>query len=354
MGERYMSRRKLAISLAACLIILSLFFVLNLAVNKTKNVKAKSNLTSQANEPQKGVYQKPTPIKIARIGEHEVNIEMTAQITNIEINKGEKYQAWTFNGQAPGPAIVVNQGDTIHFTLKNMDPSMPHSMDMHAVHATPSKDFVDVMPNKSGSFTYTADNPGVFMYHCGTNPVLMHIANGMHGMIIVKPTTGYPTDSQVDREYVVIQNEWYKQNNYDDMVNNKPKYVVFSTKALKDGELNTNGTVGALVDHPLLAKVGDRVRFYVLNVGPNETSSFHVVGTQFDDVYLDGNPFNHLKGMQTVLLPASGSAVVEFTVSEEGSYPFVNHQFNDATKGASGVLKVTKDGNDDGSMVMSH
>lgn len=349
-----MRNKKLAITLVTCLILFSGLFIINSVVNKTTDVKAKSKTASEEVKPQKGINQKPVPIKFDRVGEHDVNVEMTAQITNIVINKGENYKAWTFNGQAPGPVIVVNQGDTIHFTLRNMDPSMPHSMDMHAVHASPSKDFVDVMPNKSGSFTYTADNPGVFMYHCGTKPVLMHIANGMHGMIIVKPTTGYPTDSQVDREYVIIQNEWYKESDYNDMVNNKPKYVVFSTKALKEGDLNTNGTVGALVDHPLLAKAGDRVRFYVLNVGPNETTSFHVVGTQFDDVYLDGNPFNHLKGMQTVLLGASSGAVVEFTVNQEGSYPFVNHQFDDASKGASGVLKVTKDGNDDGSMVMSH
>lgn len=341
-----MGNRKLVLILVTGLIIISSIFIINMSVNNNAKAKAKAKASSQAIVPNKGVNQKPTPIKINRMGEHDVNVEMTAQITNIKINKSENYKAWTFNGQAPGPVIVVNQGDIIHFTLKNMDPSMPHSMDFHAVHASPSKDFADIMPNKSGSFTYTADNPGVFMYHCGTSPVLMHIANGMHGMIIVKPTTGYLTDSQVDREYVVIQNEWFKQNNFNDMKNNKPKYVVFSTKALKDWDLNTNGTVGALVDHPLLAKAGERVRFYVLNVGPNETSSFHVVGTQFDDVYLDGNPFNHLKGMQTVLLPASGGAVVEFTVKEEGSYPFVNHQFNDATKGAQGILKVTKNGND--------
>jgi nitrite reductase (NO-forming) len=349
-----MGKKNFAIILVICLTIISIFLIINSAVNKKVEVKAEPNAASHVQEQQKGVSQKPVPIKIDRIGAHEVKVEMTAQITNIEINKGETYHAWTFNGQAPGPVLVVNQGDTIHFTLKNMDPSMPHSMDFHAVHASPSKDFVDVMPNKSGSFTYTAENSGVFMYHCGTNPVLMHIANGMNGMIIVKPATGYPTDSDVDREYVVIQNEWYKQNNFKDMENNEPKYVVFSTKALKDGDLNTNGTVGALVDHPLLAKVGDRVRFYLLNIGPNETTSFHVVGTQFDDVYLDGNPYNHLKGMQTVLLPASGGAVVEFTVNKEGSYPFVNHQSNGAAKGASGVLKVTKDGNDDGSMVMAH
>lgn len=344
---------KLSGILIACSLILSACNSSNhSAIDKQNN--SHSHTASKGFEPNKNLNQKPTPIQIKRVGDHEVNIEMTAQITNIEIANDDMYKAWTFNGQAPGPVIVVNQGDKINFTLKNMDPSMPHSMDMHAVHASPSKDFISVMPNKSGAFSYTADNPGVFMYHCGTQPVLEHIANGMHGMIIVKPKDGYPTDTQVDREYVVIQNEWYKENDINDMTNGKPKYVVFSTKALKTGELNTNGTVGALIDHPLLAKVGDKVRFYVLNVGPNETSSFHVVGTLFDDVYIDGNPYNHLKGLQTVLLPAAGGAVVEFTVTKEGSYPFVNHQFNDATKGASGVLKVTKDGKDDGSMVMAH
>jgi nitrite reductase (NO-forming) len=344
---------KIAIVMATCALVLSACNTSNVS-EKKKETNTGSKATSQVFEPHKGVNQKPTPISIKRTGEHEMNIEMTAQITDIEIAAGDKYKAWTFNGEAPGPVIVVNQGDMINFTLKNMDPAVPHSMDMHAVHASPSKDFINVMPKEDGTFSYPADNAGVFMYHCGTQPVLSHIANGMHGMIIVKPKEGYPTDSEVDREYVVIQNEWYKYNDLNDMTNNKPKYVVFSTKSLKDGDMNTNGTVGALVNHPLLAKVGDKVRFYVLNAGPNETSSFHVVGTLFDDVYLDGNPYNHTKGMQTVLLPASGGAVVEFTVTKEGSYPIVNHQFNAATKGASGVLKVTKDGKDDGSATMSH
>ena len=347
---------KLAAVMVTSMMVLSACGTSNSSMSPEKKVTAKSSTTehTMAMGPNMKMNQKPTPIKIKRVGAHEVNVEMTAQITNIEIAKGDYYKAWTFNGQAPGPVIVVNQGDTINLTLKNMDHSIPHSMDLHAVHAAPSKNFTDVMPDKTGTFHYNADNPGVYMYHCGTKPVLAHIANGMHGMIIVKPTAGYPTDSQVDREYVVIQNEWYKENNMDDFTNGNAKYVVFSTKALKNGEMNTNGTVGALVDHPLLAKVGDKVRFYVLNVGPNETSSFHVVGTLFDDVYLDGNPYNHLKGMQTVMLPASGAAVVEFTVTQEGSYPFVSHQFNQATKGASGVLKVTKDGLDDGTPTMSH
>lgn len=326
----------------------------DLSVEKKVEAKTSKDAVVEVFAPHQGLNQQPTPIKIDRVGEHEVNIEMTAQITDIEIAKGDMYKAWTFNGEAPGPVIVVNQGDTINFTLKNMDPAIPHSMDFHAVHASPSADFANVMPDHTGNFTYPANNPGVFMYHCGTKPVLSHIANGMHGTIIVKPTDGYPTDAEVDREFVIVQNEWYKYNNLDDFTNGVPKYVVFSTKALKDGDLNTNGTVGALVDKPLLAKVGDKIRLYVNNVGPNEVSSFHVVGTVFDDVYIDGNPYNRMKGMQTVLLPASGGAVVEFTVTKEGSFPIVTHQFNHAQKGAVGIIKVTKDGLDDGSAVMSH
>ncbi|WP_376697747.1 multicopper oxidase domain-containing protein [Salirhabdus euzebyi] len=304
--------------------------------------------------PHEGLNQAPIPLIVERISENEVNVEMTAQITDIEIAKGEMYKAWTFNGEAPGPVVVVNEGDIINFTLKNLDPAIPHSMDFHAVHAAPSEKFIDIMPNEEGTFTYPANKPGVFMYHCGTKPVLSHIANGMHGVIIVKPKDGYPTDSEIDKEFVLIQNEWYKYNDLDDMMNGEPSQVVFSAKALQEGDLNTNGTTYSLQETPLLAKVGDKVRIYVNNVGPNEVSSFHVVGTIFDNVYIDGNPANHMEGLQTVMLPASGGAVVEFTVTEEGSYPIVTHQFNHATKGAVAILKVTADGLDDGSEVMSH
>ncbi|WP_033012866.1 multicopper oxidase domain-containing protein [Geobacillus kaustophilus] len=323
---------------------------------ENKNGTAATTQQSAANmlAAHKGVNQAPVPLKMERVGPHDVHIEMTAQITDIEIDKGKTYKAWTFNGQAPGPLVVVNEGDTIHFTLKNMDPVVPHSMDFHAVHAAPSKDFVDVMPGKSGTFTYPANNPGVFMYHCGTKPVLQHIANGMHGVIIVKPKNGYPTDKEVDREYVLIQNEWYKYNDMNDFQNGVPSYVVFSSKALKPGDPNTNGDTFTLKEKPLLAKVGEKIRLYINNVGPNEVSSFHVVGTVFDDVYLDGNPNNHLQGMQTVMLPASGGAVVEFTVTRPGTYPIVTHQFNHAQKGAVAMLKVTETGEDDGSETSGH
>ncbi|MDQ0229274.1 multicopper oxidase domain-containing protein [Metabacillus malikii] len=292
-------------------------------------------------KPHEGVNQSPIPLEINRLNENEVQINMTAQITDIEIDKGVFYKAWTFNGEAPGPVIVVKEGDFIHFSLKNMDPAVPHSMDFHAVHAAPSEKFIDVMPNESGTFTYEASKPGVFMYHCGTEPVLQHIANGMHGVMIVTPKGGYETDKEIAREYVLIQNEWYDYNNLESMKNEEPTHVVFSTKALKTDELNTNGNAFSLKEMPLQAKVGEKVRLYLNNVGPNETSSLHVVGTIFDDVYIDGNPANHLEGMQTVLLPASGGAVVEFTVKEAGTYPIVTHQFNHAEKGAIAHLEVT-------------
>ncbi|RRJ65483.1 nitrite reductase [Paenibacillus oralis] len=285
--------------------------------------------------------QPPVNPVIQREG-RTVRIEMTAQVTDVEISKGVVYNAWTFNGTAPGPVLRVKEGDMLEFTLKNMDPNMPHSMDFHAVHAAPSQKFVDVMPNEQGTFTYPANTPGVFMYHCGTSPLLLHVANGMYGMIIVEPKAGYPSDPDIDREYTIVQSEWYKQNDLDAIRDGDAEYVVF------------NGDDYSLKEHPLLAKAGDKVRLYVSNAGPNHVSSFHVVGTTLDRVYLDGNPQNVLYGLQSVLLPASGGAVVEFTVTEEGDYPILTHQLNDAAKGAVAVLRVTSDGLDNGEPAMSH
>ena len=292
-------------------------------------------------KPHQNLNQDPVPIKMERDGK-DVYIEMTTQITDIEIKPGYTYKAWTFNGEAPGPLIIVEEGDFLHFTLDNLDPAIPHSIDLHAVHTNPEVGFADVEPNEDGTFTYPTSSPGVFMYHCATEPVLSHIANGMHGVIIVQPKDGFPTDNEVNQEYVIIQNEWYKYNDLDDMTNGVPSQVVFSAKALHEGQQNTNGTTTSLTDEPLTAKVGDKVRLYINNVGPNEVSSFHVIGTIMEDVYLDGNPANHYEGMQTVMLPASGGAVVEFTLKEEGTYPFVTHQFNHATKGAVGHIVVTE------------
>jgi nitrite reductase (NO-forming) len=231
----------------------------------------------------------------------------------------------------------VKEGDTITFKLKNMDPKIPHSMDFHAVHAAPSVDFANEEPNGEGVFTYKANTPGVFMYHCGTAPVLQHIANGMYGTIIVEPKNGYPTDGEIDREFILIQSEFYKENDWNDMIEGEPDYVVFNGK-------HTN------ISEPFYAKVGDKIRIIFNNVGPNEISSFHVVGTTFDTVYVDGNPNNVLKGLQAYSVPASGGLIAEFRVVKEGVYPIVTHQFNHASKGAVAKLIVTKDGKPDPNM----
>jgi nitrite reductase (NO-forming) len=339
-------KKVLAVGLSGIVVAVLLAGCGDASVNTSKENSsvAATTVTEEVAEvfgPHKDLNQEPVLLKVERVGEHEVNVEMTAQITDIEIAKGKMYKAWTFNGEAPGPLVVVNQGDTINFKLVNIDPAIPHSIDLHAVHTAPSKNFADIMPNEDGTFTYPANFPGVFIYHCGTDPILSHIANGMHGVIIVKPTDGYPTNNLVDREFVLIQNEWYKYNDHDAFLNSEPEHVVLSTKALNEGERNTNEDTFSLKDEPLEAKVGERIRLYINNMGPNEVSSFHVVGSIMEDVYVDGNPANVLKGMQTIMLPASGGAVVEFVVTEEGNYPILTHQFKHTDKGAIAILKVT-------------
>lgn len=280
--------------------------------------------------PHEGINQEPVPVNVERVSETEVNIEMTSQITDIEIANGKIYKAWTFNGTVPGPVVRVKEGDWINFKMLNMDPKIPHSLDWHSVYTSPHEGYADVMPNEEGTFRYQAGSPGVYMYHCATDPVLQHIANGMYGIMIVEPRDGYPTDDEIDREYTVVQSEWYEDGDWNEMLNEEPMHVVF------------NGTVQSLKDNPLKAKVGEKVRIYFNNVGPNEISSFHVIGTQLETVYIDGDPRNVQYGLQTVAVPASGGVIVEFTVREPGTYPFVTHQFDHVTKGASGIIEVTE------------
>ncbi|MDF2923613.1 MAG: nitrite reductase [Paenibacillaceae bacterium] len=332
-------KRMLVCFIAGCALIVAGLYAVVPFPSGEQNAAAQNSPAASASPA--ALDQAPVEPVIRREGK-DVYIEMTTQVTNVEISKGLMYNAWTFNGTVPGPVIRVNQGDMLHLTLKNIDPNMSHSMDFHAVHAAPSAKFIDVMPGETGTFSYPANNPGVFMYHCGTKPVLAHIANGMYGTIIVEPTDGYPTDHEIDRSYTLVQSEFYKEHDFADMQDGEPSYVVF------------NGNDYSLNEHPLLAKTGDKVRFYVSNAGPNEVSSFHIVGTMMDTVYLDGNPRNVQYGMQTVLLPASGGAVVEVTVTEEGDYPIVTHQFNHASKGAVATLRVTSDGLDNGHEAKGH
>ncbi|MEJ8837314.1 multicopper oxidase domain-containing protein [Ramlibacter sp. AN1133] len=283
----------------------------------------------------------PSPVK-------EVRLDTTHKI--IEIAPGVKFSAWTFGDQVPGPVIRARVGDRIKFTMTNRsDEVMPgvgvhaapmmHSMDFHSAMVSPQDKYKSIAPGQTISFEFTANYPGVFMYHCGTPMVLEHIASGMYGMMIVEPRGGYPT--KVEREYAVIQSEFYTKLDPDKRkVDGAPLYVLDGERVRTKAPTYTvfNGRYNGMVDKPLASNPGERVRLFVLNVGPSNTSSFHVVGTIFDRVWLEGNPDNQLRGSQTVLLGSSNSAIVEFVVPEAGNYVMVDHHFANASQGAIGFI----------------
>jgi nitrite reductase (NO-forming) len=287
----------------------------------------------------------PSPVK-------EVRLDTTHKI--IEIAPGVKFSAWTFGDQVPGPTIRARVGDKIRFSMTNRsDEAVPgiqftaapmmHSMDFHAAMVSPQDKYRSVAPGQTIEFEFTLNYPGMFMYHCGTPMILEHIASGMYGAVIVEPREGYPT--RADREYVVIQSEFYAKL---DPANRKtadgaPLYVLDSERLRAAQPTHTvfNGAHNIMVRQPLPAKPGERVRLFVLNVGPSKTSSFHVVGTIFDRVWWDGNPDNQFRGMQTALLGSSNSAIVEFMIPEDGSYIMVDHHFANASQGAIGLVSTT-------------
>jgi len=283
----------------------------------------------------------PAPVK-------EVRLDTTHKI--IEIAPGVKFSGWTFGDQVPGPVVRVRVGDRVKFTMTNRSDEpvpgvrltaapMMHSMDFHAAMVAPNDKYRSIAPGQTISFEFTANYPGVFMYHCGTPMVLEHIASGMYGMMVVEPRGGYPT--KVDREYTVVQSEFYtKLDPEKRKVDGRPLYVLDGARVRSKAPTYTvfNGRYNGMVDKPLEAKPGERVRLFVMNVGPSNTSSFHVVGTIFDRVWIDGNPDNQFRGMQTVLLGSSQGAIVEFVIPEAGNYVMVDHHFANASQGAIGVI----------------
>ncbi len=261
---------------------------------------------------------------------HQVRLEM--RHAKIPIAPGVVYDGWTFGGTIPGPVLRVTQGDTVDFTLVNRAP-MPHSMDFHAAEVAPSRVYVNLMPNDSLRYRFVARVPGAFMYHCGTAPVALHIANGMYGALIVDPIT----PRAAAREFVFVQSEFYTKTlpdstraiDWQKLLDLAPDFVVF------------NGRAAEYATHPIKVSVGERLRLYVVNAGPNRWSAFHVVGAIFDRVYLDGSLANPLQGVQTFSVPVGGGLIFETRLVEPGMYPFVSHAFADATKGAVGVFEAT-------------
>lgn len=291
-------------------------------------------------EPVKAVLTSPplVPPATGRTAPAKVIVELDVIEKELPISEGVTYTFWTFGGTVPGSFIRVRQGDTVEFHLRNMpDSKMPHNIDLHGVTGPgggAASSFT--APGHKSRFTFKALNAGLYVYHCATAPVGMHVANGMYGLILVEPPEGMP---KVDKEYYVMQGDFYTTTKFrekghapfdmEKAIDERPTYVLF------------NGSEGALTgDKALTAKVGESVRLYVGNGGPNLVSSFHVIGEIFDKVWFEGGS-RYQENVQTTLIPAGGAAIMDFHMEVPGSYVLVDHSlFRAFNKGALGILKA--------------
>lgn len=249
----------------------------------------------------------------------------------IEVAGGVKVDAWTFDGIVPGTIVHLRQGDAIDFTLRNKA-RVGHSIDFHSAQTPWNVNYKTIKPDEELSFVWQANFPGVFMYHCGTGPVLEHIANGMYGAVVVDPVPAL----EAAKEFVLVQSEFYLKQGIgenwagdaDRMLAVRPDFVVFNGAALQYQQ------------QPLTAAPGERIRMYVMNAGPTLFSAFHVIGAIFDKVYVDGNPANVMRGVSTWTIPPGGGATFELVIPEAGQYPFVTHSFAYTGLGAVGIIDV--------------
>ena len=268
----------------------------------------------------------------------KVRVKMETVEKTMTMEDGVEYHYWTFNGDVPGQMIRVREGDTVEVEFSNNPSStVPHNVDFHAATGPGGGAAASfTAPGRTSTFSFKALQPGLYIYHCAVAPVGMHIANGMYGLILVEPKEGLP---KVDKEFYIVQGDFYTKGkkgaqglqpfDMDKAVAEQPEYVVF------------NGHVGAIAgDNALKAKAGETVRMYVGNGGPNLVSSFHVIGEIFDKVYVEGGKLIN-ENVQSTIIPAGGSAMVEFKVDVPGSYTLVDHSiFRAFNKGALGQLKV--------------
>ena len=278
------------------------------------------------------------PPAIDRDHPARVRVKMETVEKTMKMDDGVEYHYWTFNGDVPGRMIRVREGDTVEVEFSNNPSStVPHNVDFHAATGPGGgAEASFTAPGRTSTFSFKALQPGLYIYHCAVAPVGMHIANGMYGLILVEPKEGLP---KVDKEFYIVQGDFYTKGkkgaqglqpfDMDKAVAEQPEYVVF------------NGHVGAIAgDNALKAKAGETVRMYVGNGGPNLVSSFHVIGEIFDKVYVEGGKLIN-ENVQSTIVPAGGSAMVEFKVDVPGSYTLVDHSiFRAFNKGALGQLKV--------------
>ena len=286
--------------------------------------------------------ENPVDPVLEPLGDQRVHeLTLTAQELELEVAPGITQTRWTFNGQVPGPTIRGRVGDVFEITLVN-DGTMGHSIDFHAGALAPDEPMRTIAPGESLVYRFTAERSGIWMYHCSTMPMTAHIAAGMHGAVIIEPEEGLP---EVDREYALVQSEIYlapgsgqdgaepAELDADAVLAERPTFVAF------------NGIANQYDEHMLEARVGERVRIWVLDAGPNRASSFHIVGGQFDTLYLEGayhlGPEAEGAGAQALGLQAAQGGFVEMTFPEAGHYPLVSHIMVDAERGAHGFVHVT-------------
>ena len=270
-----------------------------------------------------------------------VKVQMTLKDMTVEVAPGVEYNTWAFDGHgAPGPVVHVREGQTVEMTLTNGG-AIPHSIDFHAARIAPNVAFRDVAPGESITFRFTASDPGVYMYHCGTKPVLAHIANGMYGAIVVQPKQPLPP---VDNEYVLVGSEWYLNG---DGIAKPASLDMAKARARMADWVTFNGYANQYVTHPLTAQPGETTRFWVVAAGPTNNVNFHVVGAMLDRAWVNSDMTQFQRNVQTAVVPAGGGAVFDVTIAEEGLYPFVSHAFADVDLGQVGLLKV---GNPKGTM----
>lgn len=277
------------------------------------------------------VFRRYDPTLPPRPESGRIQLHWHAREVPVRIAADTVVAGWTFEGDIPGPIVHCHVGDTVEFTLTN-DGVVPHSMDFHAAQIDPKTAFRSVPKGQSVTFTFKPKWAGAFMYHCGTAPVLMHIGSGMYGAIIVSPREPLPQA----KEFVLVHSEFYlaepsggvRAFDYQKMLSILPDFVVF------------NGRPNQYIDAPIKVKVGDRVRFWVMNAGPTHPCNFHVVGEQFDTMYLGAPPGTPIRGVQTWDVAPGGGMCFELLCDVPGEFPFVNHGFGHGQKGAIGFLVV--------------
>ena len=279
------------------------------------------------------------PPPITRKHATKVIVKLEVREVVKKLNDGTEYLFWTFGGDVPGSFIRIREGDQVEFHLMNHPTSrLPHNIDLHAVTGPgggAASSFT--APGHESQFSFKALNPGLYVYHCATAPVGMHVANGMYGLILVEPEGGL---SKVDREFYVMQGELYTEQangtkgelteSLDKLLAETPEYLVF------------NGAADGLSRKPLTARTGETVRIFFGVGGPNKTSSFHVIGEIFDKAYpLASVTSAPMTDVQTITVPPGGAALTEFKVEVPGKFILVDHALSRMEKGLKGILQVS-------------